>query len=70
MATTEKKIVQDLEFLLDQAADARKDEDWPEELLNCRTADFEDEMVLSANAGLTLRLKDGSRFQITVVRSK
>ena len=66
----EQGIIECLEFLLDQAAEARGDGDWPQDLLDCQTADFEADMVLSSNAGLTLRLKDGSEFQITVVRSR
>lgn len=35
-----------------------------------RTGSFESEGVLTTNAGLAVRLGDGSEFQITVVQSR
>jgi hypothetical protein len=35
-----------------------------------RVTSFEDGGVLTMNAGLTLRLADGTEFQVTIVRSR
>ncbi len=67
---TEQQIADHLQFLLDQSADARKDEDWEEEMLGNKALGFEEAGVLSGNKGVLLRLEDGSEFQITVVKSK
>lgn len=44
------------------------DEDHVEAVCNARVTSFSDGMVLTNNAGFTLRLEDGSEFQVTVVR--
>ncbi|KKL62409.1 hypothetical protein LCGC14_2185550, partial [marine sediment metagenome] len=43
---TEQQIADHLQFLLDQSADARKDEDWEEEMLGNRAVSFEEAGVL------------------------
>jgi hypothetical protein len=67
---SEDDVVEHLRFLLDQSADARKEDGWPEEMLGNHTASFEEVGVMTDNAGLVLRLEDGSEFQVTVVRSR
>jgi hypothetical protein len=67
---SEREIVEHLRFLLDQSADARKEDGWPEEMLNNVTVPFHEAGVMTDNAGLVLRLEDGSEFQVTVVRSR
>lgn len=44
-------------------------EDQVEALCTARITSFREGMVLTGNAGFTLRLKDGPEFQVTVVRS-
>lgn len=39
-------------------------------LLGMEAADFREDGTMSSNEGLTVRLPDGSRFQLTVVRSR
>jgi hypothetical protein len=66
----EREIVEHLRLLLDQSSEARKEDDWPEEMLGNSTSSFEEAGVMTDNAGLVLRLEDGSEFQVTVVRSR
>jgi hypothetical protein len=51
-------LAEDVEALFDGVLDVRT------------AATFEDAGVLSTNAGLVLKMRDGSEFQITVVKSK
>lgn len=69
MATTERDIVSNLQFLFDQSAEADEDsvfDGWPEELKDCTTATFKEDMVLTTDKGLVLRLDNGQKFYITV----
>jgi hypothetical protein len=67
---SEQEIVEHLQFLLDQSADARKDPDWPEKMLGNSTSTFEEDGVLTDNEGLVLTLEHGSEYQITVIKSR
>jgi hypothetical protein len=46
------------------------DLDETDSILGMEAADFRDEGVMSSNEGLTVRLPNGRRFQLTVVRSR
>lgn len=37
---------------------------------NARLSSFKEGMVMTSNAGFTVRLADGSEFQVTVVKSR
>ena len=51
--------------------DEPRDDDYDEILGNIRSAStFRDAQVLTTDAGLVVRMQDGSEFQVTVVRSK
>jgi hypothetical protein len=67
---SEQEIVEHLQFLLDQSSEARKEDDWPEEMLGNRTSTFEEDGVLTNNKGLVLTLENGSEYQITVIESR
>ncbi len=44
--------------------------DETDSILGMEATDFRDEGVMSSNEGLTVRLPNGRRFQLTVVRSR
>lgn len=67
---SEQEIAEHLQFLLDQSSEARKEGDWPQEMLGNRTVSLREAGVLTDNEGIVLTLEDGSEFQIMVVRSK
>ncbi len=46
------------------------DEDSAKALYHARLSSFEEGMVMTNNAGFTLRLNDGSEFQVTVIKSR
>jgi hypothetical protein len=41
-----------------------------EAIYHARLTSFKEGMVMTSNAGFTVRLQDGSEFQITVVKSR
>jgi hypothetical protein len=65
----EKLMVQTLVDLLENGSG---DEDDTEEVLSKvqRVSTFNDEMMLTSNVGVVVRLDDGSEFQVTVVQSR
>jgi hypothetical protein len=69
MTTSPREFQEILEGLLLEAAGATGAEDFnsPPELQNARIRTFEREEVLTREAGLTVMLADGSKFQITIV---
>jgi hypothetical protein len=68
-SVTEELMVQTLVDLLENGS---TDQDETEEVLAglARVSTFSDEMMLTSNAGLVVRLDDGTEFQVTVVQSK
>lgn len=72
---TDTTVREALQELIAAAADEIDVADYLSEeagaVLDCaETGSFEDLGVLTGNEGLTLRLADGSEFQITIVRSR
>ena len=53
------EMIQDAIFMFDEESDKVKD-----------TRSFEDSLLLTGNKGFILKMRDGSEFQITVVKSK
>ena len=63
-----KTLLEELSFMDDED---RSDAGLPDELATCgQVATFEEQGVLTRNAGLVVHLKDGSEFQLTIVQSK
>lgn len=54
---------QEFASLLAEALDAFE----PEKVISVRS--FEEAMLLTSNAGVVIRLEDGSEYQVTVVKS-
>ncbi len=61
-----KNLLDDIAFMDDEE---RAEAGIPDELV-VRASTFADEGVLTTDAGLVVATKDGSEFQITIVRSK
>ncbi len=61
-----KTLLDDIAFMDDEERDGAG---IPDELV-VRTSTFADEGVLTTNAGLVVTTKDGSEFQITIIRSR
>jgi hypothetical protein len=74
MAANENQIQDVLENLLLEMSSGDRDHhdeiDPDEVLVDSDVRTFESAMVMTQDAGLVLRLADGSEFQITIVRSK
>ena len=69
----EHELQDALKGLLDDVAfmdDEERAEAGISDELALRVSTFADEGVLTADAGLVVTAKDGSEFQITIVRSK
>ncbi|MCG3180435.1 MAG: hypothetical protein BIFFINMI_02796 [Phycisphaerae bacterium] len=63
-----KTLLEELSFMDDED---RADAGLPDELATASRIDnFQDAGVLTRNAGLVVRMKDGSEFQLTIVQSK
>jgi hypothetical protein len=61
-----------VQTLVDLLENGSTDQDETEKVLAglARVSTFDDEMMLTSNAGLVVRLDDGTEFQVTVVQSK
>lgn len=66
---TEELMVKTLRDLLENGS---TDQDDTEEVLAQlqQVTTFDDEMMLTSNKGLVVRLDDGTEFQVTVVQSR
>ncbi len=60
----------DDEGVQDVLAEAGVDDECAEAVRQARLASFEDGMVMTRDAGFTVRLQDGTEFQVSVIRSR
>jgi hypothetical protein len=65
---TEDDMVQAISDAL-EAADERAHDDGDEETIR-RITTYADAGVLTKNAGLVIRLRDGSEYQVTICRTR
>ena len=70
---TEREMSDALQVLLDGVSEGLLDDagvEEIEELSRCEVRDFVRDGMLTSNQGFTIKMADGSEFQVTVVRSR